>query len=420
MPAELPEGDGIAAEYPGDLGIEEDPAVVFADGFETVKGDMFTAGDRDGQASEWNNEWDRAWHTMRIAQDPANVHSGRHAVEITLDQPLSYGAEKHFGEGFGTLHVRYYMKYHKEFPGCHHTGMCIMGGAPGVHVGEATGVHPDGENHFLVGLDTVRPRRRSGIPPPGKMNIYCYHMDQARKWGDLFMPSGEVFPSENAGLFGEGFVARPDRIADRDRWYCYELMVKVNTPGQRDGRVAFWVDGELAGDFPNLRLRSVEALKANQVVLSSYSSRRGPNKTLWYDDVVVATSYIGPQRSAAPQWGRSVTVRFLRHLAVESEAVCGYWDGPCQAGPPPTQPARDLLGRIPLPAYPENLVPSKNGGPTPTRDLNSFSGRGPVRGAPVRAAEAALAPDGGGSTMACPRGRREDSPGTRRQLASAA
>jgi hypothetical protein len=33
MLSELPEGDGIAARYPGDLGIEQDPAVVFADGF---------------------------------------------------------------------------------------------------------------------------------------------------------------------------------------------------------------------------------------------------------------------------------------------------------------------------------------------------------------------------------------------------
>ena len=36
MLADLPEGDGSAARYPGDKGIETDPAVVFADGFETV------------------------------------------------------------------------------------------------------------------------------------------------------------------------------------------------------------------------------------------------------------------------------------------------------------------------------------------------------------------------------------------------
>ena len=42
-------------------------------------------------------------------------------------------------------------------------------------------------------------------------------------------------------------------------------MVQANTPGQRDGRVTFWIDGHLAADFPNLRFRSVDALKINRV-----------------------------------------------------------------------------------------------------------------------------------------------------------
>jgi hypothetical protein len=292
----LPEGDGLAAAYPGDIGIEQDPAVVFADGFETVEGDLLTTGQREEHPDDWNNKWDRAWHTVRITQDPANVHSGGKALEATHVEPQSYGADKRFPEGFDALFVRYYMRYHKDFPGCHHTGMCLMGGAPGIDQGAATGTRPDGTNHFMVSLDAERPRRRSQILPPGRLNIYCYHMDQVAQWGDIFYPTGVVRPTENEGFFGEGFVSRPDRVPERDRWYCYELMVKVNTPGQHDGRVAFWVDGELAGDFPGLRLRSDEALKINQVVLNSYSSRRDENKTLWYDDVVVATSYIGPQR----------------------------------------------------------------------------------------------------------------------------
>ena len=123
-------------------------------------------------------------------------------------------------------------------------------------------------------------------------------MDQGRRWGDLFFPSGEAHPSQSEALFGEDFVPRPDFTAERDRWYCYELMLQANTPGERDGRVAFWVDGKLAGDFANLRYRSVAELKINNVVLNSYSSRRHDNKVHWYDDVVVATSYIGPQVSA--------------------------------------------------------------------------------------------------------------------------
>jgi hypothetical protein len=297
-PPPFPEGDGLAAEYPGDIGIEDDPAVLFADGFETVEGEFLTTEYREEHPDDWNHKWDRAWHRLRITQAPANVHSGRKALEATHVEPQSYGVDKDFVDGFDTLFVRYYMKVHPEFPGCHHTGMCLMAGAPGIDQGAATGTRPDGTNHFMVCLDTERGGRRSRRLPPGRLNIYCYHMDQVGQWGDIFYPTGRVRPRENEGFFGEDFVARPDRIPERGRWYCYELMVKANTPGQADGRVAFWVDGELAGDFPGIRFRTDDALKLNQVVLNSYSSRRGENKTLWYDDVVVATSYIGPQKPA--------------------------------------------------------------------------------------------------------------------------
>jgi hypothetical protein len=294
MLSELPEGDGIAARYPGDLGIEQDPAVVFADGFEDIEDDSMATGFQEQKGKKWDN----VWGTLCIAQEPENVHRGRKAVEITHPQPGSRGADKRFESGFDTLYVRYYMKYAKEFPGCHHTGMAILGGAPGVTMGSATGVRPDGHNHFMALLDTVPPWSGWSPPPPGHMDIYCYHMDQGRKWGDLFFPTGEVYPHENESLFAERLVPRPNLTAQRDRWYCYELMVKANTPGKRDGRVAFWVDGKLAGDFPNLRLRGAATLKANQLILGSYSSSTHPNKTHWYDDVVAATTYIGPQVAA--------------------------------------------------------------------------------------------------------------------------
>jgi hypothetical protein len=73
-------------------------------------------------------------------------------------------------------------------------------------------------------------------------------------------------------------------------------MVVANTPGQRDGRMAFWVDGMLAGDFSKFRLRDVENLKANMVNVSMFTQnpRVHGGCMMWYDDVVAATSYIGP------------------------------------------------------------------------------------------------------------------------------
>lgn len=292
----LPEGNGLAAKYPGDQGIEADPAVVFADGFEELEGTVIAAGEE----KQKGKKWDSAFGTPLIVREPEHVHSGRQAVEITHTQPGNHNAIKQFRDGFDTLYLRYYMKYAKDYPGCHHTGMCIFAGAPGVTLamGSATGVVPDGRSHFVVLLDTLPPRRSSSERPPGRINVYCYHMDQGRIWGDLLFPTGEVIPPENKWLFEKDFVPRPDLNLELDRWYCYELMVAANTPGRRDGRVAFWVDGKLGGDFPNLRLREVEALKANHIVLLAHSSRTPSVQTMWYDDVVAATSYIGPQVAA--------------------------------------------------------------------------------------------------------------------------
>jgi hypothetical protein len=115
-------------------------------------------------------------------------------------------------------------------------------------------------------------------------------------WGDHFYPNGEVDPNTSIpGDFGPDFVARPQVIPELDRWYCYELMLKANTPGQRDGRIAFWLDGKLAGDFPNLRLRDIASLKINRFGLSFHiNGTTTTQNRKWYDNVVAATSYIGP------------------------------------------------------------------------------------------------------------------------------
>jgi hypothetical protein len=145
-------------------------------------------------------------------------------------------------------------------------------------------------------------RGETSIPNPGKLNIYIYHPDQRDVWGDNFFPTGIVSPFTYVpGDFGPEFTSRPDVIPQLGRWYSYELMVKANTPGKRDGRIAIWLDGRLAADFPNLRLRETTGLKINKFTIALHVK----NNTLgvakkWYDNVVAASSYIGPMVPKAP------------------------------------------------------------------------------------------------------------------------
>lgn len=139
-------------------------------------------------------------------------------------------------------------------------------------------------------------RGEASEPNPGHLNVYIYHPEQRSMWGDHFFPDGTVLPNTSLpGDFGSEFVARPNRVPELGRWYAYEVMLRANTPGERDGRIAMWLDGELIADFGNLRLRDVASLRIDRFNLSLHIGSNTVAETRkWYDDVVAATEYIGP------------------------------------------------------------------------------------------------------------------------------
>ncbi len=289
--APLPAGNsGIAARYPSDAGIAADPAVIFADDFESYV-----------SAAALTNKWSETYHSAntRIATEPANVYSGAHSLEFTIPpttSELSNTVAKVVSPGQDTLFLRYYARYGAGFNviGSSHNGSTISAKYC------CPGVRADGYNKFLVSYEAWRDS--TATANPGRLNTYVYHPEQRDIWGDHFFPTGAVLPNTSLPFdFGPEFVSHPDVIPLLDRWYCYELMVKANTPGQRDGRIAFWLDGQLIADFPNLRLRDTTALTIDRFTLDLHvlNNNLGVAQK-WYDNVVAATSYIGPMVSMPP------------------------------------------------------------------------------------------------------------------------
>jgi hypothetical protein len=282
-------GIGIAARHPGDVGIGADPDVIFADDFESY-----------AQGADLNGRWDAVYQNQYVAitTDPANVFRGAKALEFTLPQQtaeLSDATDKVLAQEEDVLFLRYYSRFQPPYDvvGSSHNGSSIS--AHYFVNGQATpGVPADGMNKFLANLENWR--GEAATPSPGNLNIYLYHPEQRSQYGDHFFPTGMVLPNSSQPFdFGPTFVSRPDLLPALDRWYCYEYMVKANTPGQRDGRITIWVDGQLTADFPNLRLRDVATLKIDRFGLSFHigSNPNGASKK-WYDNVVAARSYIGP------------------------------------------------------------------------------------------------------------------------------
>ena len=70
--------DGIASRYPNDVGIENDPDVILADGFESYT-----------SPSQLTQKWDQAGRlaNLRIATEPGNYVGGHKSLEMTL--PIS-------------------------------------------------------------------------------------------------------------------------------------------------------------------------------------------------------------------------------------------------------------------------------------------------------------------------------------------
>ncbi len=291
LAAPLPEGNnGIAARYPGDVGIASDPAVVFFDDFESYSSP-------NQLTSRWSNYYQGSYTGISTAG--ADVFSGSKSLQFQLPVTggeVSNAVVKNINPTQDILFVRAYTKFESGFntASIGHNGIRISSRYPG------PGRVPNGTDFFFLDVENSVNYNEA---QPGYTHAYIYHPEQRSQWGDHWYPNGRVLPYDaTLGNFGPEFIARPNVIPQTNRWYSYELMLKANTPGQRDGRVAVWIDGTLIADFPNVRVRDVATLKIDQIQLELHSKSNSVRiNRKWYDNVVAATSYIGPMASTSAQ-----------------------------------------------------------------------------------------------------------------------
>src|SRR5207237_317872 len=177
---------------------------------------------------------------------------------------------------------------------------------------------------------------------------------------------GTVLPSNNLGNKGEwlaypsqypDFKPYPMFIPQRDRWYCVELMVHANTPGKNDGEVKYWIDGNVAGDFPDLNVRSISTLKIDRARMILHETKVTQPLTKWHDNVVIATQYIAPMASGSPRTTRTPT------------PTPNPPPTPPQPPPPPPTPTPTPTPTPPPPPTPTPIpivTPPPSPTPTPT------------------------------------------------------
>jgi len=263
-------GNGLAAKYPGDVGIGKDEAVIFVEDFES------------GDFSRWDDTDPNAPPQVRLVTAKNLVHSGAGAAQLEVQPGEGVGADltKLFMLGHDRVYARYYTRFDPEFDQGNLMHFAHLAALKDRWQLGRSGQKPDGTDFFCTGLEPWRKWGRN--PAPGALGFYSYFVDMK--------------PDPSGPYYGNPF--RPDSppvLVKRGQWYCMEMMLKANAPGRADGEQAFWIDGRLKGHYTGIRWRTTDQLKVNCLWLLLYIHDNKQVNRVWFDDVVVATEYVGPR-----------------------------------------------------------------------------------------------------------------------------
>jgi len=323
-PAIAEGNSGLAVKYPGDIGLEKDPDVVFMENFQ-------------GSIDEICARWDTV-HGQPIMSKSNDVPPGSGLKESILLTRVAGGTKGYTdggsfyrrlkndkgGYGYDHLFLRFYMKFNKEHEPIHHYGAAFWGLNPlTVWPQGGAGVRPDGKTRWISQVE------------PGDFKSWTFYSYWQEMGGSP--PRGQTW----GNCFEYGLAPK---VVEKEKWICLELMVKMNDIGDTNGEQAYWLDGKLSrkGDqvtsylgkgfpsvgswtfdkfipgsteqgiafdyekgkgvpieggkpFPGFNWRSTPELNVNALWLYRYMSKPEPGTSkCWWANLVVAKKYIGP------------------------------------------------------------------------------------------------------------------------------
>ena len=256
--------------------------VLFAEGFESA-----------GWAKRFYDH--RGLKDGRLALDdrPGFAARGRSALRCRLGPGKGAVASAclWFGRGYDKVHLRWYCRFGKDFDQgnlMHLVGLAAVASPRNRYAGMGkAGVRPTGYDRFTTGFEPWRAWGRHRAP--GAMGFYSYfpamHEDPRMKgkfWGNMFRPA-KVF------------------VPQRGRWHCFEIMLKANDPDKANGEQAAWIDGKLYAHFTGILWRRSAKVKIRRMYLGVYVHNNPRRNTVWFDDVVLSTGYIGPAKARRPK-----------------------------------------------------------------------------------------------------------------------
>ncbi len=240
---------------------------------------IFTCNFED---ADWHNAWgveNLPRNVSLVEEDDAlkfKPHSGK-ALKIRVEKDGHYGTS--FGYDFKEqigfepeeIYFRYFIRMADDWsaerggklPGIAGTyGTAGWGGRP---------VHGD-DGWSARGLFQGV---KNGKTPIG---FYCYHMDMK-------------------GLYGSGWVWEESGFEglEKNRWHAIQQYGKMNDVGKANGILKAWVDGKVVFEKTDIRFRSDEKLKIENVWINVYLGGKWTAQTehhLYIDDVAISKTFI--------------------------------------------------------------------------------------------------------------------------------
>jgi Big-like domain-containing protein len=287
-----PPPTGIAALYPGDVGIENDPNVIFVE--------KFDESSLTGLFGRWSDILNGL--VMTFSTDvPAGMPAGSHSLNIPANLLTDTGGHLYKTlAGLDTLYVRYYIKYATTgIP--HHSGIWIGGSNPlSPWPDPQAGVKPAGNDRFIAAAEQE--------PQLGSFDHYDYWMG--------------MHADGTGSYWGNFLLNDPNAQAPAGQWVCVEEMVKLNSPvTAMNGEHAIWLNGvpishlgqgyphgswgqlpagnpgiftqnpSAGTSFEGFQWRNDPALQINWIWLQNYSP--DISTSVQYAGVVAARNYIG-------------------------------------------------------------------------------------------------------------------------------
>jgi hypothetical protein len=259
---------GLAAKYVFDKGIEKDPGVIVFTDFESEQWHQYFSGGKRRTVRVINEDKERGFEPFQNKALRIKVSKGGH-----YGASIEYNFKDKTGSEPQEIYFRYYLRFASDWNP--RRGGKLPGISGTYNWGGWGGRPSNGRNGWSARGQFKG--QKDGKTPTG---FYCYHADMK-------------------GRYGNAWIWEKDKLGylENNRWYCIEQYVRMNMPGKNDGVLRGWIDGKLAFEKTDVRMRDISDLKIERIWINIYHGgtwTAASDDHLFIDNIVVAKQYIGP------------------------------------------------------------------------------------------------------------------------------